>query len=79
MDEQRNRACSRAAQLVWLKRDLRLADHAPLADAVQAGPTLLLYIHAVYFIESRTEPKSERPVAAANVKIALALKIYLTA
>ncbi|MGB1543103.1 MAG: FAD-binding domain-containing protein [Spongiibacter marinus] len=36
---------SRAIQLVWLKRDLRLSDHAPLANACAAGgPVLLLYI-----------------------------------
>lgn len=31
-------------QLVWFKRDLRTADHAPLADAARAGPVLPLYI-----------------------------------
>lgn len=32
-------------QVVWFKRDLRLTDHAPLAEAVVSGmPTLLLYI-----------------------------------
>ena len=30
-------------QLVWFKRDLRLHDHAPLAAAACAGPTLGLY------------------------------------
>ncbi len=33
-------------QLVWFKRDLRVADHAPLARAMAAGPVL-----PVYFIE----------------------------
>jgi deoxyribodipyrimidine photo-lyase len=33
-----------AINIVWFKRDLRLADHEPLARAVAAGlPTLLLY------------------------------------
>ena len=31
--------------VVWFKRDLRLADHAPLAAAIERGePLLLLYI-----------------------------------
>lgn len=31
-------------QVVWFKRDLRVADHAPLALAAQAGPVLPLYL-----------------------------------
>lgn len=31
-------------QVVWFKRDLRLADHAPLTEAARAGPVLPLYI-----------------------------------
>jgi deoxyribodipyrimidine photo-lyase len=31
-------------QLVWFKRDLRISDHAPLVEAVNAGPVLPLYI-----------------------------------
>ncbi|MEM9780594.1 MAG: deoxyribodipyrimidine photo-lyase, partial [Pseudomonadota bacterium] len=31
-------------QIVWFKRDLRVADHAVLAAASQAGPVLPLYI-----------------------------------
>lgn len=34
----------RPVQLVWFKRDLRVADHAPLALAARAGPVLPLYI-----------------------------------
>ena len=30
--------------VVWLKRDLRLSDHAPLANSVQSGVTLLCYV-----------------------------------
>ena len=29
-------------QVVWLKRDLRLSDHAALAEAAKAGPVLPL-------------------------------------
>lgn len=32
------------AQVVWFKRDLRISDHWPLADACRAGPVLPLYI-----------------------------------
>ncbi len=31
-------------QLVWYKRDLRVADHAPLANAAAAGPVLPVYV-----------------------------------
>ena len=31
-------------QLVWFKRDLRVADHAPLARAAAAGPVLCVYV-----------------------------------
>ena len=30
--------------LVWFKRDLRTFDHAPLANAVKAGPAAALYV-----------------------------------
>lgn len=30
--------------IVWLKRDLRLFDHAPLTQAAKSGPIILLYI-----------------------------------
>ena len=30
--------------IVWLKRDLRLNDHAPLAFAASRGPLLMLYV-----------------------------------
>lgn len=32
-------------QLVWFKRDLRVADHEPLARAAQQGPVLALYVY----------------------------------
>ena len=34
----------RPLQVVWFKRDLRIADHRPLALAAAAGPVLPLYI-----------------------------------
>lgn len=38
------RAPSHPYQIVWFKRDLRLADHEPLARAAEQGPVLPLYI-----------------------------------
>lgn len=32
-------------QLVWFKRDLRLADHRPLVQAISSGPCLCLYVY----------------------------------
>lgn len=34
-----------AIQLVWLKRDLRVRDHAPLAEAAARGPVVVLYVY----------------------------------
>lgn len=34
-----------ALQLVWLKRDLRIEDHAPLLEAASQGPVLVLYVY----------------------------------
>lgn len=34
----------RPVQIVWFKRDLRVADHAPLAEAARRGPVLPLYL-----------------------------------
>src|SRR4051812_16827094 len=33
-----------AVQIVWFKRDLRVADHAPLAEAAALGPVLPLFV-----------------------------------
>ena len=35
----------RPVQLVWFKRDLRLADHAPLIEAARRGPCLCVYVY----------------------------------
>ena len=35
---------SKALNIVWFKRDLRVADHLPLAMASRLGPVLPLYI-----------------------------------
>jgi deoxyribodipyrimidine photo-lyase len=31
-------------QVVWLKRDIRLFDHAPIVEATRTGPTLIIYV-----------------------------------
>ncbi|MDR9455760.1 MAG: deoxyribodipyrimidine photo-lyase, partial [Spiribacter sp.] len=31
-------------QVVWFKRDLRVVDHAPLANAAAAGPVMAIYV-----------------------------------
>jgi len=36
-------------QLVWFKRDLRLRDHAPLAQAAERGPLLAVFVHEPAF------------------------------
>ena len=41
-----------AIQVVWLKRDLRLRDHAPLAAAARAGRVLLLYVDEPQLLHS---------------------------
>jgi len=39
------RAMNDPVQLVWFKRDLRVDDHRPLAEAAQRGPVLGLYVY----------------------------------
>ena len=41
-----------AVQLVWYKRDLRINDHAPLAQAAQAGCCVCLYVYEPEIIEA---------------------------
>lgn len=36
---------ARPIELVWFKRDLRISDHAPLAQAARRGPCLCLYVY----------------------------------
>jgi deoxyribodipyrimidine photo-lyase len=36
---------ARPMEVVWLKRDLRLRDHAPLAEAATHGPLLCVYVY----------------------------------
>ena len=39
-------------QVVWFKRDLRVDDHAPLAEACVLGPCLCLYVYEPEIIHS---------------------------
>ncbi len=39
-------------QLVWLKRDLRIRDHRPLAEAAARGPVLCLYVYEPELLRS---------------------------
>ena len=39
-------------QLVWFKRDLRIADHAPLARPAKAGRCVCLYVYEPELITS---------------------------
>ncbi len=41
-----------ATQLVWFKRDLRVHDHAPLAQAARRGPCLCLYLYEPELLQS---------------------------
>ncbi len=42
----------RVLQLVWFKRDLRIADHEPLARAASRGPVAALYVHEPSLLRS---------------------------
>jgi len=39
-------------ELVWFKRDLRVADHSPLVAAARRGPVVCLYIYEPELIEA---------------------------
>jgi deoxyribodipyrimidine photo-lyase len=39
-------------QVVWFKRDLRIADHAPLMEALRHGPVLGLYLYEPELLQS---------------------------
>lgn len=39
-------------ELVWFKRDLRVADHSPLVAAAKRGPVICLYIYEPELIEA---------------------------
>ncbi|MEL7045527.1 MAG: deoxyribodipyrimidine photo-lyase, partial [Pseudomonadota bacterium] len=39
-------------ELVWFKRDLRVADHSPLVAAARQGPVICVYIYEAELIEA---------------------------
>ncbi len=39
-------------QLVWLKRDLRISDHAPLFEAARRGPCVVLFVYEPELLEA---------------------------
>lgn len=39
-------------QIVWLKRDLRIQDHAPLTEAAKRGPCLVLFVYEREWLEA---------------------------
>ena len=45
-------AVPNGAQVVWFKRDLRVADHRPLAEAAKRGPCVCLYVYEPELIEA---------------------------
>ncbi len=58
---------SGAIQLVWLKRDLRLLDHAPLARAAKRGPVVLLYVHEPSLLTSPEHDPSHLDFVSAGL------------
>jgi len=57
-------------QLVWFKRDLRIADHAPLLRAARAGPVLGLYVFEPSWLEAATtDPSHVRFVRESLVEL----------
>ena len=48
----------RGMHVVWFKRDLRVRDHAPLAEAARAGRVLPLYVFEPEVIGAPTMPPS---------------------
>jgi deoxyribodipyrimidine photo-lyase len=53
-------------QIVWFKRDLRVTDHRPLAEAAQAGPVIALYIiEPEYWRQPDTSRRQWRFIAGA--------------
>ena len=41
-----------AMQVVWFKKDLRVADHRPLFEAAKSGPCLCVYIYEPEILQS---------------------------
>ena len=64
-----------STQLVWFKRDLRVADHAPLARAMAAGPVLAVYvIEPGYWAEPDTAQRHWAFIAESLIELDRALR-----
>ncbi len=63
-------------QLVWFKRDLRTADHRPLAEAANAGPVIPLYVaEPDYWAQPDTSRRQYVAVRSALVELADRLEL----
>jgi deoxyribodipyrimidine photo-lyase len=54
--------------VVWFKRDLRVDDHQPLADAAAAGPVLALYVHEPCVVRSAEYEEQHHTYIAAALR-----------
>lgn len=62
-------------QLVWFKRDLRHADHRPLAEAAARGPVIPLYVaEPEYWAQPDTSRRQYLAAASAVAELSLRLK-----
>ena len=62
-------------QLVWFKRDLRSADHRPLAEAAACGPVIPLYVaEPEYWAQPDTSRRQYMAVASALAELSLRLE-----
>ena len=65
---------SAVVQLVWFKRDLRTADHRPLAEAAAAGPVIPLYVaEPDYWAQPDTSRRQYLAVRGALAELSLRL------
>lgn len=55
-------------QVVWLKRDLRVDDHAPLAKAAHSGPCICLYVYEPELLAHPTTDASHLAFIAESLR-----------
>jgi deoxyribodipyrimidine photo-lyase len=56
-DEAKSITLDNVTQLVWFKRDLRVADHAPLYEASKRGKVLCLYVYEPSLLGHELAPR----------------------
>lgn len=62
-------------QLIWFKRDLRTADHGPLAEAAASGPVIPLYVvEPEYWSQPDTSRRQYLAVRSALGELSLTLE-----